>query len=56
MAITPSTPEAAAAPRNNLLVGILRRMAQLRPYQTDNRNSNVPRPTMTSQARWTMLT
>ena len=49
-------PEAAAARRNHLLAGILRRNTQLAPYHTDNRNSSVPSPTMTSQARWTMLT
>ena len=56
MQMTARTPEAAAARRNHLLAGILRRNIQLAPYHTDSRNSSVPRPTMTSQARWTMLT
>ena len=44
------------ARRNDRLVGIRRRNSQLAPYQSDSRNSSVPRPTMTSQARWTTLT
>src|SRR3954451_2438866 len=50
------TPEAAAARRNHLLGCIQRRNTQLAPYHAANRNRSVPRPTMTSHARWTMLT
>src|SRR3954447_12623820 len=56
MVITDRTPEAAAIERKTRLVGIRRRIAQEAPYQSESRNRSVPRPTITSQARWTTLT
>src|SRR5687768_587450 len=55
MVITASTPDTAAARRNHLLLGIRRRKIHDTAYHTDSRNSSVPRPTMMSQHRWTML-
>jgi hypothetical protein len=54
--ITERTPALAARVRNTLFVGIRRLNAQLRPYHAESRNSSVPRPTITSHARWTTLT
>nr|WP_255371904.1 hypothetical protein [Cellulosimicrobium sp. CUA-896] len=56
MATTDSTPDDAASHRNTLLRGMRRRKSQVAPYQADSRNSSVPIPTMTSQARCTMFT
>src|SRR5436190_8095346 len=55
MVTTASTPEQAARTRNGLFIGIRRRNTQLAPYHSESRNSRVPSPTITSQARWTTL-
>ena len=56
MVITASTPAAAAMRRNSLLRGMSRRNSHDAPYQSASSMRNVPSPTMTSQARWTVLT
>src|SRR6476469_5605140 len=56
MVTTARTPEEAARARKTWLVGIRRLRTQVAPYHADSRNSSVPRPTMTSHARWTTLT
>src|SRR3982751_4588187 len=53
---TASAPEPAVTHRKSLLPGIRRRKIQDSQYQPDSRNSSVPRPTMMSQARCTVLT
>ena len=51
-----ATPAHEAMRRNSLLRGMSRRKIQHTQYHADSRNSSVPRPTMTSHARWTVLT
>src|SRR5690348_5614784 len=48
-------PATAAKRRNHFVLGMSRRNSQDSPYQTDNKNNNVASPTMTSQARCTVL-
>src|SRR6476469_9343800 len=55
--VTPArTQEAAGRAKKTRLVGMRRLRTQVAPYHADSRNSRVPRPTMTSHARWTTLT
>src|SRR3954453_11836982 len=56
MVTTASTPEAAERVKKTLLISNRRRIAQNAPYHSASRNSAVPRPTITSQARWTTFT
>src|SRR6476469_2491703 len=55
MVITDRTPAIEAIRRNHLVLGRSRRNSQLAPYQRESRNRSVPRPTITSHARWTTL-
>ena len=51
-----ATPAPDAMRRNHRLLGMSRRKIHDTQYQTDSRKSSVPRPTMMSHARWTVLT
>src|SRR5512132_3218297 len=53
---TERTPAAAAIHRNHRDRGMFRRNSQESANQTESKANSVPRPTMTSHARWTMLT
>src|SRR5581483_366575 len=51
-----AAPDSAAARRNHLVFGIRRRRHHTTANQSDRAVSAVPRPTITSQARWTGVT
>src|SRR3954470_24750064 len=56
MVTTAVTPAPAAARRNQRLRGMSRWISHANAYQSDNRLSSVPKPTITSHDKWTVFT